>query len=635
MDIFAFVLEDEEKFQSQIFKALRKVNPQVKVRFFNTLEDFSGWIAEFIKDGAKTVENAGFRLTEDTEIETVSSEKIIRLLVMKAEAMGLHSASLISKTVELFTRKGVCSAEEQTSVVVTAFDRDDFQIKPMEIKFINNIIFKPFDTLILEEHTRYAFVGHKKPNDVNFASNKLEAQVEMIKDIPCEGYSDLGFLTVADTELKPGDANKYYSNEFASGNVRSVMAKCIKSMPRAKGLSGYLCWMEYFALGNEQIKKFRKEIVNEYPMSHLSSNSETFKKNILILDSLDEEETAASLRRAFPRSIVFYYTDWQRFMFDSSPESSGLIAEKDIPLPFGYTLTIDGTGHFIIDQEPKSEIELVFGERFTDLKKKNFHDLLSADSKRVWMDLFRSQKVTPGREPILVFENMGKIYIVRLNQMTKAQNSANLPIWQLKLSEIHLIEKLKYLKERSPLSSKIDVVIASEVFMKQVVATQIYPNAKRVLMVPARLSDKEKKQWSALIYDILEVPLDRNYLIKKIYHSFLERFAWTVKHFNEDKEGIQSAQQIQIDEISEAGLVFKYPRPLSISSFRRLYLWTPNEFELRDYHASCNYVEEIKEPNKTVYNHHFVFFAMKDFYLKNIRLWVRENYIQSKLKNEG
>jgi hypothetical protein len=112
----------------------------------------------------------------------------------------------------------------------------------------------------------------------------------------------------------------------------------------------------------------------------------------------------------------------------------------------------------------------------------------------------------------------------------------------------------------------------------------------------------------------------------------MEKFTWTVNHFSKVKTEIQSAQQIQIDEITEAGLVFKYHRPLEIGSFRRFYLWTPNEVELRDYHANCNYYEEVKDGKNTFYNHHFVFFAMKDYYLKNIRLWVRENYIQSKSK---
>lgn len=634
MDIFAFVLEDEAKFQTQIFQALRKINPKVKVRFFSTLEDFSAWIALFIKEGGSAVANAGFRLAEDTDLETVSAEKKIRLLMLKAETLGGRSTSLIGKTLELFVRKNMCTVEEMTAVVITAFDHENFDLKPMETSFINNVIFKPFDPLILEEHTRFAFVGRKKPNDENFKSNKLEAQVEMVKDISCEGISDLGFITVSDREVPVGSVSKFYSTEFASDTIKSVMARCVKSIPRTgKDQTGFLCWMEYFALDVGQIKKFRKELINEFPTSQMESRINEFKKNILVIDSLGDQDLASSLKRYFPKSTTYHYNNWDRFVFDSSPETSGLLVEKDIPVPQGFKLVLDGTGQYLLEQEPKSEIELVFGETFGELKKKSFPQLLNADGKKEWTDVYNAKQLAAGRESVLTFANLGKIFIVKLTQFKKIVSATNTPIIELLFSEVPMAEKVGYLKSKSPIPTSMDVVIASSDIMPKLVEANLYPTAKRIMTVSDQVTDKDKKYWAPLVNDIFKTPADRNYLVKRIYLAFLEKFNWTVTHFNKVKGEVQSAQQIQIDEISEAGLVFKYHRPLEIGTFRRFYLWTPNELELRDYHASCNYHEEVRDGKNVVYNHHFVFFAMKDFYLKNIRLWVRENYIQSKSKN--
>ncbi len=632
MDIFAFVLEDEAKFQDQIYFALRKINPQVKIRFFISLEEFSNWIGLFVKDGLAAIEIAGVRVAQDTEIETISSEKTIRLLVCKSEILGAHSISLLSKTVDLFARKGACTEEEKTSVIVTAFDHEQFDLKPMEVKFINNVIFKPFDALVLEEHLRYALIGRRKPTDENFKSNKLEAQVEMVKDIPCEGFSDLGFVTVSDAEIKTGDVNKYYSDEFASEKIRSVMAKCIKSIARGGDLSGFLCWMEYFALDDGQVKKFRKELFNDYPNQHLSSHVKEFKKNILIIESLGDHDLDSSIKRFLPLTNTYKYLSWEQFQFDASPESSGLLVDKDIPIPFNYSLTLDATGHYILEQEPKSDIENVFGETFANLRKKDFQQLLTDESKKKFMEVFRAHKVDLGKEPVLILDNVGKKFLVRLDQISKTQNAAGLPALELKFSEVTRTEKLSLLSSMSPLPLEMDLVLASEEFMKQIVDGSIFPKAKRMLLVPAQQSDKDKRHWATLVYDIFNVPMDRNYLIKKIYLSFMDANQWGLKHFSDTKKEIQSAQQIQIDEISEAGLAFKYHRAMPVGTFRRFYLWTPNETELRDYHGNCNYFEELKEGKNVSYIHHFVFFGMKDFYLKNIRLWVRENYIQSKSK---
>lgn len=635
MDIFAFVLEDESKFQTEIFQALRKINPKVKIRFFNNLEDFSAWISLFVKEGITAVENAGFRLAEDTQIETVSEEKVIRLLVCKAESLGSRSTSLIGKTIELFERKRLCTKDEKTSAIITAFDHELFDLKPMAETFVNNVIFKPFDRLILEEHLRFALVGRKKPSEENFKSNKLEAKIEMVKDILCEGFSDLGFLTISDHEVAAGSVSKFYSSQFASDTIKSVMARCVKSIARTgKDQTGFLCWMEYFALDSGQLKKFRKDLVNEFPSNYMASRIDDFKKNILILDSQGEAELAQSLKRYFPKGSVHSYPNWEQFLFDSTPEVSGMLAEKDIPLAYGFKLVLDGTGHYILDQGPQSEVEMVFGELFKDLKKKDFQQLLSAEAKKEWTEIYLSKQVASGREPLLMINNVGKIFIVKLTEFKKTVGPNHTPVIELLFSELTLAEKTGYLKSKSPIPSSFDVIIASADFMNRVVDGNLYPSAKRILTVPKQLGDKDKKYWAPLVYDIFEVPVDKNFLVKRIYFSFMEKFSWTVNHFNKHKTEIQSAQQIQIDEISEAGLVFKYHRGLEIGSFRRFYLWTPNEVELRDYLASCNYVEEVKDGKNVVFIHHFVFFAMKDFYLKNIRLWVREAYIQSKSKDQ-
>ena len=59
---------------------------------------------------------------------------------------------------------------------------------------------------------------------------------------------------------------------------------------------------------------------------------------------------------------MHYYPNWERFIFDSAPETSGMLVEKDIPIPNGFKIVLDATGHYILDQAPQSDTEMVFGE---------------------------------------------------------------------------------------------------------------------------------------------------------------------------------------------------------------------------------------------------------------------------------
>lgn len=633
MDQFVIVIEDDEKMQDSLFKVLKKINPILKLRFFDKLESFSSWITLVIKDGPIALETAGFRYKDDTDVETVDSEKRLNLIICKQEIMGSHFVALAGKSIDLFLRKKMCSEEEKTSIVMTAFDHVQFDLKSVEVKFINNVIYKPFDNLILEEHLRYAVIGRKKPKDENLKSNKLSAQIEMVKDIPVAGFSDTGFITVSDRPIKTGEISKYYANEFLAGTSKSTMAKCVKSEQDPQNKNNYLCWMEYFALDNEQIKKFRKDMSVEFPNNLIVSPKVPLDWNVVFFDSYADHEFVSSFKRTYPQSTIFSYSKWEDFEFDYNPEKSEMLVEKDLPADNDFKIFLDPTGHFFLDHDEIPEGEVLFGENKNTIKSKDFQSLLTPDSKKKWQDLFKNQKVDLGAEPTLVVLNNNKKYIFKLISFIRGVTSNQMPCLELKIMKLANFEKIDFLKTLSPLKKNIDLVFGSESFLKNCIKKNYYEKENKILIAKNSLSDNDEKYWAQYVKDIFFIPIDRQYLVKKIYFVFLDVRQWDQNQFLIRSKEIQSAQQIQLDEVSEAGLFFKYHRPLEIGSFRRFYLWTPDETQLLDYHANCNYTEEIKEQKGTFF-HHFVFFGMKDLYLKNIRLWVRENYILNKSKND-
>lgn len=632
MDQYVIVVEDDDKIKEYLFKVLKKINPSLKIRYFDKLELFSSWISVVIKEGELALETAGIRWKDDLAVEAVDKEKRLSLVVCKQEIFGSHFIPLISKSIDLFIRKNLCTEQEKTSIVMTAFEHEDFNIKTVEESFINNVIYKPFDSLIAEEHLRYAILGRKLPKDENLKNSKLAAQVEMVKDIPAVGFSDLGFLTVSDREIKLGDVSKYYSDEFLSGSIKSTMAKCVKCEPDPDKPEKFLCWMEYFALEDQQIKKVRKDINMDYPNPFIKNALHPFSWNVVYFDSFGDMEFASSLKRFYPEINVLTYNKWEDFEFDYDPEKSEMIVEKDLPAENEFTVHLDPSGHFFIDFTDIPEGESLFGESKNSIKSKDFQLLLTPDSKKKWMEVFKNQKVTMGAEPVFVIFNNNKKFIFKLAQFSRGKTKASMPSLELKLTRLPAFEKTDFLKSMTPLMKNIDLVIGSEFFLKNCIKKKYYEQENKILTSKNSLSDKEKKHWSEYVKDILYFPFDRAYAAKKIYLLFSDKNNWDKFQFVAKQKEIQSAQQVQIDEISEAGIIFKYHRPIEIGSFRRFYLWTPKETELLDYHANCNYIEELKEP-KGSFLHHFVFFGVRDIYLKNIRLWVRDMYIQSKSKN--
>ncbi|MBC7371660.1 MAG: hypothetical protein H7326_08850, partial [Bdellovibrionaceae bacterium] len=144
-------------------------------------------------------------------------------------------------------------------------------------------------------------------------------------------------------------------------------------------------------------------------------------------------------------------------------------------------------------------------------------------------------------------------------------------------------------------------------------------------------SDAAERELGQLAKDIFFLPLDSLYFAKKIslhmpHVSSKEALSLpTVLHPHIAKV----ANPIEISEFSEAGLVVKYYRPISIGAFREFILWLPHELDLPEFLATCNFSEENKAEKGQHFNH-FVFFGMSDHFLIHIRRWILQNHVLSK-----
>lgn len=142
------------------------------------------------------------------------------------------------------------------------------------------------------------------------------------------------------------------------------------------------------------------------------------------------------------------------------------------------------------------------------------------------------------------------------------------------------------------------------------------------------------RKYGAIFSDIFYEPVERNYFSKKIFLFFSQLRATEdleSKQFHRD-EKIEVGIPIQVTEVSEAGVVMKYYRAITIGSFRRFVLWYPPETGMPIILGACNFNEPSKT-EKGQFENHFVFYGVGDEALKHIRIWIRDNYVLSKQRS--
>ncbi|MFP5520250.1 MAG: hypothetical protein ACLGGX_10120 [Bdellovibrionia bacterium] len=157
----------------------------------------------------------------------------------------------------------------------------------------------------------------------------------------------------------------------------------------------------------------------------------------------------------------------------------------------------------------------------------------------------------------------------------------------------------------------------------------------KIFLLSARIfNEKDEKELIQHVEDIYYAPFNRAYIIKGIKARWrnLQNKEEIFTSYGQFEKTIFVSNPVELKEVSEAGVVLRYYRELPVGTFREFIFWMPNEVDIPEIVGQCNYVEYDKEAKS--YNCHFVFFGMRDFHLKHIRLWILQNYIESKKEDK-
>lgn len=528
---FIYVLEDDMRIQKDLFETLKVIDPKLNIRFFTNLAEFHEWLKIAMHEGPKSLAGGGHRHPLDTEdpIEPSATHEL-RLVVAKNEFLGTQNMSLVRRARDFFLRKKMCSEHEPTALILTAFDSPSFDIKLAEDRIINNVIFKPFDKLILKQDLEYALTGHHPLGSSNtVATIKINSTIEMLKEVSISSLTEIGFTTINNHEITLGAMTKYYSDAFLAENKKSVYAYC-KS---CKELSEkeFLCEFHFFAADNTQISQIRKHLLQDKNHENTGlQNTHTAPMRILVLseDIPMGLDLKVFLTDRFSNSEVFVYSNYGQLLSD--------LADKDTPNR----------------QQLPEKFDFIFGN----------YEVFEIEKQKRWEQI------------------------------------------------------CEYLKDRSKRAGH-----------------ELQNMPQLFLLSRKKIAIDEVRNLAAWSKEIFFTPLDKLYITKKLvseHSAFANKVPVTVASLKEAAI-LKVANPVEITQISEAGLVMKYYRAISVGAFREFILWRPEETEIPEIIGTVNFHEEDKGGKEFFFNH-FVFFGMKDHYLKHIRLWLREAYIKQKDK---
>ena len=169
---FIFILEDEPRFQKEMAESISAIDESIQTRFFYSLAELFEWYKLLMKDGKGSIANAGGRHKYSRqELTFESQDHELCSIIFKEGMVNSSHLKLLAKLQKSILDHQACKPESPTSMILTAFDNPDFKIKEYLDPILSNIIFKPFDKLLLQQHLIFAING-RKPTEENALSNQ-------------------------------------------------------------------------------------------------------------------------------------------------------------------------------------------------------------------------------------------------------------------------------------------------------------------------------------------------------------------------------------------------------------------------------------------------------------------------------
>lgn len=649
---FVYVLENDPKFQNDIVEAIQFIDPKIQIRVFPKLAEFIDWVRLMMEEGPSAIAKGGQYPANITHEAIPEEAHQLVTIISKIELLGKKQLPLMQKTRNLFIERGICTKEDPTAFVLTAFDKPDFQIHDLQDHILSNVIYKPFDRLILIQHLTFAIDGRHPPSKYTIANQKMSAVVEMIKEVDLEEVSEVGFLTRSGGQLDKGQFSKYYGSAFISERKTSVMARMVDCRPHPQLPGQFQCSFVYYGADPSQISNLRKRIkaVHKKSLSPFNWKDVTTEKlpdRVINLVFIDDDEFATpgimdSVKRHFDKVHCVSYSNISDFFIDLDPKMLDQNTEAP-PKAFSLTdfeLSFDEKLTTILGfTSPSKDPFVIFGHNFNELKdKKNWmQDHLDPVQAEVW----KQWLLKPLPDAVFVIKEGPHKYYIKPSSFQKKEKEI-----LIKFTELSNADRMSYMTKNSQLPTTTDFVFVSHRFLgdnplerwasiKEKLEKRSSGQSKPQFFIFAGkdFSDIEARNLSTLFTDIFFKPLDRSYVLQKLKLQLMSLPAMgdpIEMPMIYMKEIIRAANPAPVTEISEAGLIMQYHRTLDIGSFREFLLWQAYEHGSPIMKAQCNFYEEASQ--KGLYNIHFVFFGITDHFLKTIRLWIRDNYILSKEK---
>lgn len=317
---------------------------------------------------------------------------------------------------------------KEAQVCLTTYENKGASLNFLKSLNIFNVIFKPFDPLILKETIHLALQKGKLAKSLEMKSQKSSAFIGVLKEVELQAISELGFITISDAQIPKFGLTKYFSPLFAVGKKRSAWAQCISSEPHPDKSGHFLNKFQFFYAKKDFLNQIRKYVISMKPQEISSASwqlgvGKPLGKNIKIgfigMHDIETDSFYKEIQNRF-KNLDLEFLDCEKM--DTWPKVSDhniVLNSTELQMELIKTHFKDGTSFL---WTPKSEIK---EETLKELVAGGYREIFPAPLDRSYF--YKKLKVHASE---LIPKEEMHLSSVSCHEIIKAANT-------IKLSEVN------------------------------------------------------------------------------------------------------------------------------------------------------------------------------------------------------
>ncbi len=283
------IIENENKFYLQIESAIKSLDASATIQHFENFEAFETIVAK--------------------EKQTQDSTSFIALFDLAlVNLSGTNTSDW--QNISEFIKK---TLKPQAPICIISYDNEIPTLSDFKKMGLYNIIHKPFDELILKETLVMALQNKKLYSAKEIKSQKNTAVAGILKDVELQSISELGFLTLSDSEIPLLSLSKYFSPLFDTEKKQSAWAQCLASIPHPQKSGFFINKFQFYYASRELLTQIRKKVQSLkthetsnalWHLNAISKDSKIFKVTLIARQTIDTEFFQKELKAHFKNMHV-------------------------------------------------------------------------------------------------------------------------------------------------------------------------------------------------------------------------------------------------------------------------------------------------------------------------------------------